>query len=84
MTDYSTSMRLKLPVVCIVLEIILIILFGVFVEYNDHTDANLWHKNNKSNDNHDMENEFYYRYPSKYVCEHTLTNATSFDNIHNG
>ncbi|TSK34792.1 Ammonium transporter Rh type B [Bagarius yarrelli] len=62
MTDYSTNMRLKLPVVCIILEVILIILFGVLVEYNDHTDAKNWKKNN-TNIN-DMENEFYYRYPS--------------------
>lgn len=66
MTDYSTSMRLKLPVVCIVLEVILIILFGVFVEYNHDTDATKWHEN--VNDTNNMSNEFYYRYPSKYVC----------------
>ncbi|KAG7335994.1 hypothetical protein KOW79_000687 [Hemibagrus wyckioides] len=60
MTDYSTNMRMRLPVVCIVLEVILIILFGILVEYDGHTDAKKWH-NNKTND---MENDFYYRYPS--------------------
>ncbi|GAA6103609.1 ammonium transporter Rh type B [Tachysurus ichikawai] len=61
MTDYSTNMRLRMPVVCIVLEVVLIILFGVLVEYNDDTDAKKWNKNNKTDD---MKNEFYYRYPS--------------------
>ncbi|KAK2854909.1 hypothetical protein Q7C36_006778 [Tachysurus vachellii] len=61
MTDYSTNMRLRMPVVCIVLEVILIILFGVLVEYNEDTDAKKWNKNNKTDD---MKNEFYYRYPS--------------------
>lgn len=63
MANYSTSMRLKLPVVCIVLEVILIILFGVLVEYDAHTDAKEWHKDNKTG-HFNMENDFYYRYPS--------------------
>ncbi|XP_027004643.1 ammonium transporter Rh type B [Tachysurus fulvidraco] len=61
MTDYSTNMRLRMPAVCIVLEVILIILFGVLVEYNEDTDARKWNKDNKTDD---MKNEFYYRYPS--------------------
>ncbi|KAB5586879.1 hypothetical protein PHYPO_G00006510 [Pangasianodon hypophthalmus] len=63
MTDYSTSMRLKLPVVCIVLEVILIILFGLVVEYNDDTDAKKWDKYNRTT-TQNLENEFYARYPS--------------------
>ncbi|KAK3551190.1 hypothetical protein QTP70_013874 [Hemibagrus guttatus] len=58
MTD--TNMRLRLPVVCIVLEVILIILFGILVEYDSNTDAKKWHANTTI----DMDNEFYYRYPS--------------------
>lgn len=61
MTDTSTNMRLKLPVVCFILEIILIILFGTLVQYNYETDAKEWH--NKSHE--DYENDFYYRYPSE-------------------
>ncbi|TKS82589.1 FRhbg Rhesus blood group family type [Collichthys lucidus] len=53
-------MRLKLPIICFILEIILIILFGAIVQYNDETDARQWHSNNHS----DYENDFYYRYPS--------------------
>uniref|UniRef100_A0A8C5BVE3 Rh family B glycoprotein n=1 Tax=Gadus morhua TaxID=8049 RepID=A0A8C5BVE3_GADMO len=49
-----------LPAICLVLQIILIILFGVLVQYNHDTDAKLWHKGNQS----DYENDFYYRYPS--------------------
>ncbi|KAI5618201.1 ammonium transporter Rh type B [Silurus asotus] len=62
MAEYSTNLRVKLPVVCIVLEVILIILFGVLVEYDEETGAKKWH-HKKSNDS-DMENAFYYRYPS--------------------
>uniref|UniRef100_A0A3Q2P2R1 Rh family B glycoprotein n=1 Tax=Fundulus heteroclitus TaxID=8078 RepID=A0A3Q2P2R1_FUNHE len=59
MKDTSTNMRLKLPVACFILEIILIILFGVFVEYDRDTSAKL-HKS----DRNDYDNDFYYRYPS--------------------
>nr|UQS87548.1 ammonium transporter Rh type B [Rhamdia quelen] len=64
MTDFSTNMRLKLPVVCLILEVILIILFGVLVEYDDHTDSKKWAKLKSNNTKHDWENDFYYRYPS--------------------
>lgn len=57
----STKMRLRLPLICIILEVILIILFGVLVEYNDDTDAKKWNKNNSTDP---AMNEFYYRYPS--------------------
>uniref|UniRef100_UPI0037E844AC ammonium transporter Rh type B n=1 Tax=Semicossyphus pulcher TaxID=241346 RepID=UPI0037E844AC len=60
MTDASTNMRLKLPVICFILEIILIILFGALVEYNYETDAKAWHNKTHS----DYDNDFYYRYPS--------------------
>lgn len=61
MTDSSTNMRLKLPIICFILEIILIILFGVLVQYDHETDAREWH--NKSHS--EYENDFYYRYPSE-------------------
>lgn len=61
MTDVATNMRLKLPIACFILQIILIILFGVLVEYDHDTDARLWHSKNHS----DYENDFYYRYPSE-------------------
>ena len=61
MTDAATNMRLKLPLTCFILEIILIILFGVLVQYDHETDASAWH-----NQTHpDYTNDFYYRYPSE-------------------
>ncbi|XP_075937290.1 ammonium transporter Rh type B isoform X2 [Anarhichas minor] len=60
MTDAATNMRLKLPIVCFILQIILIILFGVLVQYDHDTDAKEWHNMNQS----DYDNDFYYRYPS--------------------
>ncbi|XP_076844586.1 ammonium transporter Rh type B [Brachyhypopomus gauderio] len=65
MANTSTNMRLRLPITCIVLEVILIILFGVAVEYDHDAGGQDLHKNH-SHDPHDhvYENSFYYRYPS--------------------
>lgn len=68
MTDTATNMRLKLPLTCFIMEIILIILFGVLVQYDDETDAKKWHlKTNHtlSKGLSDYDNDFYYRYPSE-------------------
>nr|XP_019965139.1 PREDICTED: ammonium transporter Rh type B-like [Paralichthys olivaceus] len=62
MTDAATNMRLKLPITCFILEIILIILFGTLVQYDYETDAAEWH--NKTGHS-DYENDFYYRYASE-------------------
>uniref|UniRef100_A0A4W4G019 Ammonium transporter AmtB-like domain-containing protein n=1 Tax=Electrophorus electricus TaxID=8005 RepID=A0A4W4G019_ELEEL len=62
MAGASTSMRLRLPIACIALEVILIILFGVAVEYDHDVSGEAGHKTNTTH--HDYENEFYYRYPS--------------------
>lgn len=62
MTDAATNMRLKLPVICFILEIILIILFGALVQYDHETDAREWHNQTKHSD---YENDFYYRYASE-------------------
>uniref|UniRef100_A0A3P9JU39 Rh family, B glycoprotein (gene/pseudogene) n=1 Tax=Oryzias latipes TaxID=8090 RepID=A0A3P9JU39_ORYLA len=64
MTDSSTNMRLKLPITCFILQIILIILFGVLVQYDEDTDAKKHHHGNHSKTKPDIENDFYYRYPS--------------------
>uniref|UniRef100_A0A4W4G028 Ammonium transporter AmtB-like domain-containing protein n=1 Tax=Electrophorus electricus TaxID=8005 RepID=A0A4W4G028_ELEEL len=56
------AMRLRLPIACIALEVILIILFGVAVEYDHDVSGEAGHKTNTTH--HDYENEFYYRYPS--------------------
>lgn len=62
MTDAATNMRVKLPVICFILEIILIILFGALVQYDYETDAKKWHNQTKHSD---YENDFYYRYASE-------------------
>uniref|UniRef100_A0A7N6FJ13 Ammonium transporter AmtB-like domain-containing protein n=1 Tax=Anabas testudineus TaxID=64144 RepID=A0A7N6FJ13_ANATE len=62
--DTATNMRLKLPLTCFILEIIIIILFGVLVQYDKETDAKKWHLEKKSENKSDYENDFYYRYPS--------------------
>ncbi|KAK5921583.1 hypothetical protein CgunFtcFv8_018938 [Champsocephalus gunnari] len=61
MTDAATNMRLKLPVICFILQIILIILFATLVQYDHDTDAAAWHDGNHTSES---ENDFYYRYPS--------------------
>ncbi|XP_028649831.1 ammonium transporter Rh type B [Erpetoichthys calabaricus] len=63
MTSHSTNMRIKLPTICIILEVILIILFGVFVRYDKETDSKKWHAHHDNNGS-EIENDFYYRYPS--------------------
>uniref|UniRef100_A0A8C7PR75 Rhesus blood group family type B glycoprotein n=1 Tax=Oncorhynchus mykiss TaxID=8022 RepID=A0A8C7PR75_ONCMY len=63
MTNSATNLRLKLPMACIILEVILIILFGTLVQYDDETDAKLWHKE-IANGSSNYDNDFYYRYPS--------------------
>ncbi|XP_052003224.1 ammonium transporter Rh type B-like [Xyrauchen texanus] len=63
MADPSTNMRLRLGILCIILEVILIILFGTLVEYNEDTDAKHWNENGKHNESQ-YDNEFYFRYPS--------------------
>uniref|UniRef100_A0AAV2MET2 Sema domain-containing protein n=1 Tax=Knipowitschia caucasica TaxID=637954 RepID=A0AAV2MET2_KNICA len=63
MTHAATNMRLKLPSTCLVLEIILMILFGTLVQYDYETDAKEWHEH-KHNGSTDGDNDFYYRYPN--------------------
>ncbi|XP_062394822.1 ammonium transporter Rh type B [Sardina pilchardus] len=60
----ETSMKIRLPVACFIMQIILIIIFGVLVEYDDGTDARKFHELQKTNGTTDIENEFYFRYPS--------------------
>lgn len=64
MTNSATNLRLKLPMACIILEVIIIILFGALVQYDDETDAKLWHKE-IANGSSNYDNDFYYRYPSE-------------------
>ncbi|XP_062922159.1 ammonium transporter Rh type C-like 2 [Mobula hypostoma] len=60
----NTLMRWRLPVVCFVWQLAMIILFGVFIRYNEESDAH-WIKTKVArNISSDLENDFYFRYPS--------------------
>ncbi|XP_049639899.1 ammonium transporter Rh type C [Suncus etruscus] len=61
---WNTDLRWRLPATCLLLQVALIVLFGVFARYDPHSDAH-WPQNKRSgNISSDLENEFYYRYPS--------------------
>ncbi|XP_031170176.1 rh family, C glycoprotein a [Sander lucioperca] len=61
----NTNIRVSLPAVCFVWQIAMIILFGVFIRYNEESDVRKWiefkHSHNITSD---IENDFYFRYPS--------------------
>lgn len=62
----NTDIRISFPAVCFVWQTAMIILFGVFVRYDEEADAH-WAKYKKEhNITSDIENDFYYRYPSEY------------------
>nr|BAO93205.1 Rh type B glycoprotain [Lethenteron reissneri] len=56
---YGTSMRTKLPLVGFILQVSMIILYGVFVRYDKESDAKY-----ETNTTDHAENDFYFRYPS--------------------
>ncbi|XP_063786465.1 ammonium transporter Rh type C [Pseudophryne corroboree] len=64
MMEKNTYMRWKLPIICFAFEIILIILFGVFVRYDIDADPYWELYRKKENITSDIENDFYYRYSS--------------------
>ncbi|XP_067878626.1 ammonium transporter Rh type B isoform X3 [Heterodontus francisci] len=64
MSSSSTNMRLKLPLLCFLLQLLLIILFAIFIRYDDDTDSKEWFRRKAQHNITDSENEFYFRYPS--------------------
>lgn len=63
----NTNIRLKLPAVCLIWEIAMIILFGFFIRYNKEANPQ-WNMHKKTkNISSDIENDFYFRYPSMYI-----------------
>ncbi|XP_041848495.1 ammonium transporter Rh type C 2 [Melanotaenia boesemani] len=60
----NTYMRVSLPAVCFVWQIAMIVLFGIFVRYNAEADAHWVETKKEENITSDIENDFYYRYPS--------------------
>lgn len=62
---WNTNLRWRLPVTCLLLQVALVVLFGVFVRYDSDADPHWLDTKEQENSTSDMENEFYYRYPSK-------------------
>ncbi|XP_078539324.1 ammonium transporter Rh type C isoform X1 [Lissotriton helveticus] len=60
---WNTNMRLRLPLVCFIWQIAMIILFGIFVRYDLYTDPT-WRLYATQNKLDDINNEFYKTYPS--------------------
>ncbi|NXG46167.1 RHCG protein, partial [Psilopogon haemacephalus] len=61
----NPSMRWRLPLVCLLCELAMIVLFGVFVRFSPEADAH-WEEEEKRELNltSDIQNDFYFRYPS--------------------
>ncbi|XP_025774910.1 ammonium transporter Rh type C [Puma concolor] len=61
---WNTNLRWRLPVTCLLLQVALVVLFGVFVRYDLDADPHWIGRQGDENTTSDMENEFYYRYPT--------------------
>lgn len=61
----NAYVRVSLPAVSFVWQIAMIILFGVFIRYNEESDAHWVEHKRNHNITSDIENDFYFRYPSK-------------------
>ncbi|XP_021502717.1 ammonium transporter Rh type C [Meriones unguiculatus] len=61
---WNSNLRWRLPITCLVLQLITVVLFGVFVRYDVQADPSWWLEKKTKNLSSDLENEFYYRYPS--------------------
>ncbi|XP_077181645.1 ammonium transporter Rh type B isoform X3 [Paroedura picta] len=71
MSGHTTNLRLKLPLLCLVLQLLTILLFAIFVCYDDQTSARLWHEKLKHHNKSHLDHEFYLRYPS-FQDVHTM------------
>ncbi|XP_056131050.1 rh50-like protein [Lampris incognitus] len=58
MRKHSTSLRVRLPVLVVVAEVIILALYVAFVTYDDHSDAKL-----QTNETNPMDNSMYRDYP---------------------
>ncbi|XP_060708887.1 ammonium transporter Rh type C-like 2 [Hemiscyllium ocellatum] len=60
----DTLMRWKLPIICFIWQLAMIILFGVFIRYDEEANAQ-WNVIRRiRNITSALENDFYFRYPS--------------------
>lgn len=61
----NTDMRWRLPLVCLLWQLAMVVLFGVFVRFDPQADAAGWPEEKaRRNITSDAENGFYFRYPS--------------------
>ncbi|XP_063170309.1 ammonium transporter Rh type C [Candoia aspera] len=60
----NTDMRWRLPLVCLLWEVAMIVLFGIFVRFSPEANVADWEKEKRQRNISDIENEFYFRYPS--------------------
>lgn len=60
----NTNVRISLPAVCVVWQTAMIILFGVFIRYDEESDTH-WIEHRRHENLSDIQNDFYFRYPSK-------------------
>lgn len=61
---WNTNLRWRLPLTCLLLQVAMVVLFGVFVRYDPDADAHWIDDKGARNLSNDLDNEFYYRYPS--------------------
>ncbi|XP_031822626.1 ammonium transporter Rh type B isoform X2 [Sarcophilus harrisii] len=66
-SSHTAGLRVQLPLLCLLFQAAIVILFSFFVRYNHETDSSLWHQSNHSI----MDNDFYFRYPS-FQDVHTM------------
>ncbi|XP_032648003.1 ammonium transporter Rh type B [Chelonoidis abingdonii] len=71
MSGHATNLRFKLPAICFLLQLFTIILFAVFVRYDQETSARLWHEELSHHNKSNRDNDFYFRYPS-FQDVHTM------------
>ncbi|EMP31328.1 Ammonium transporter Rh type B-B [Chelonia mydas] len=71
MSGHTTNLRLKLPAICFLLQLFTIILFALFVRYDQETSARLWHEELSHHNKSNRDNDFYFRYPS-FQDVHTM------------
>uniref|UniRef100_A0A8C5I612 Ammonium transporter Rh type C 2-like n=1 Tax=Gouania willdenowi TaxID=441366 RepID=A0A8C5I612_GOUWI len=64
MTENNTNVRVGLPAVCFVWQIAMVVLFGVFIRYDEESDTHWVEFRRENNITSDIENDFYFRYPS--------------------
>ncbi|XP_070586375.1 ammonium transporter Rh type B isoform X2 [Erythrolamprus reginae] len=64
MSGHATNLRVKLPLLCALLQLATVLLFAFFVRYDSHTSPRLWHEEVQLTSQGPLDNEFYPRYPS--------------------